>query len=246
MTAEQMLRQVKAELSRPDTDIRFADSDIWEQLREAERTIKNELAKREQTRRVVLEHPCVVPPDDDTGTTYTIPDLSVQTEEAGVETEVARYVRLPIYFRVWTPPGIGSGREIFPADRSLTHAREGYLLRQNVIHMTTPRVYTPGLYVEGTFDFGIIQGPDEQDADAPFVDSGLTPALHPAQVLYAAAEIADRPFTGMDAESIRSKAERKLAQIVSAQTFTVERPDLEHDTAFSPWWRSADLGGPGG
>lgn len=214
MTAEEMGTGVKRELGRPADDDRHPTEDLSAALKASERSIKRQLGMRQHTRQVLVADLSPVAADDATGATYTL---------AGT----------PIYLELWTPPGWNGGRQLYPAARG--NRREGFFLLGSVVHLTRPFVYTPGLYAYGVLDSAAV------NLEAtPKVNSSLPDFLHEPQVLYAAAELARRPHSRVDAKELMMKANDKLAEVLTTQVFALPGIEFESDPS-APWWRSPDF-----
>ena len=213
MTPAEMGIQVKRELGRPDDDDRFSNGDIDFALQDAERAVKRMLAAHDHARKRILQ---VLSPitTNDGGATYTL-------------------TAAPIYLELWTPPGPNGGMRLYPAARG--NRRDGFYVIDNKVYMSYPKVWTPGLYPYGIFDTASI----DWDAQTPAASS-LPSGFHKLQVLEAAYDLASRPFTRLDARSIRDKADLELSRAVRAEVFATPGSEYEYDPNVE-WWHSPDL-----
>ena len=98
---------------------------------------------------------------------------------------------------VFTPPGVRTGDELFPASAGVH--REGYYTVGLLLYLTTPRVYDPGLYLLWT-----PSGVGDLDADS---NSTLPDYMHECVVYRAAALLAQKPGSLMEPMAFQQKAD---------------------------------------
>jgi hypothetical protein len=170
------------DLNRPDEDDMFTDpGDYYTAINQAVRKARQKVAAIDP--QSLLQVDTVTSSDD--GETFDLADVSgVTTGDHYGELEV------------WTPPGPPDGYQLgetYPGS-----GIEGYYFQGNVLHLTYPKDYDPGLYVRW-----IPRDFTEADAD----NNPDIPALFDDYLRYqAAAELADRPGVAVESQRLREKA----------------------------------------
>lgn len=172
-----MLDRLVELLNRPvDDDFFTHPTEHYTALSEANRYYYRQCClKRPERFRTVT----AVSPDDSTGETYSLP-----YDHFGK-------------MRVFTPPGVRTGDELFPASAGLR--RDGYYTVGSKLYMINPRVYDPGIYLLWT-----PATVTDLDADN---DSTLPVYMHECVVWRAAALMAQKPGSLMDPSSYQMKAD---------------------------------------
>lgn len=178
------------DLNRPDTDDLLSDADYYDAIDQAVKKIREKVAAMVPG---YLKQTDTVTSTDD-GETYDLADISgVSAGDHLGDIDV------------WTPPGPPDGYVL--GETNPRGGLEGYWLEGNVLHLTYPKDYSPGLYVRW-IPAEITQVDADGDGDAEN-DPDLPARFDTAIRYYAAAELASRPGLVVDHNALMEKFRRE-------------------------------------
>lgn len=230
MNGTELKEEVRTELNRPPADDLFDPAGDGALYYSALTWALKELRKK-----VGLHYPGLIRETDTLSAADSAGETYLLTDDHLGELEL------------YTPPGVRRGNRIYPG--SPGQGRQGFWTQGRTIYLSTPKVYTPGLYVRWVPVTPTVptSGGSQAVIDANATGTGL-PAYTDRYLIFSTCrDLAQRPGSNidfrvferrMDEEWFGRQSDPSDVGIIGTLKRQEAQADVrELDDSSAPWWR---------